>query len=87
MLTIRANREERKETTKPDFLQRQFRYGSYAYSKTLPVGIKGEDVKAVYCDGVLELTAEVPKEFAPKAVKIQVQRSEASTAERKDKSE
>lgn len=85
ILTIRGNREERKESTKRDFLHRQVRYGSYEYSMTLPPGIKGEDVKALYRDGVLELSAEVPTEFAPTEVKVQVQRSEAETVIHRDR--
>ena len=52
------------------------RYGSYEYSTELPHGIKAEDIKAVYREGVLELSAPLPKELAPKDVKIQVETAE-----------
>ena len=83
MLTVRGKREEKKETKKRDFLQREVRYGSYEYSTTLPKGIKAEDVKASYRDGVLELTAGMPKELAPKEVKVQVETGEPKKVEAK----
>lgn len=57
VLNVRGKREDKKETTKRDFIRREVRYGSYEYSAPLPEGIKAEDVKAAYRDGVLELTA------------------------------
>jgi Hsp20/alpha crystallin family protein len=76
-LTIKGSREEKLETKKTDFFRREVRYGSFERSVPLREGIKAEDLKAVYRDGVLELSAPMPKEAAPKEVKIQV---EASTA-------
>jgi HSP20 family protein len=73
MLTLRGKREEKQETKKRDFLHREVRYGSYEYSTSLPAGIKAEDVKATYREGVLELTAAIPKESAPKEVKVHVE--------------
>ena len=72
-LEVRGKRERKEETKKRDFLRREVHYGSYAYSTTLPDGIKGEDIKASYKDGVLELIAPMPKELAPKEVKVQVE--------------
>jgi HSP20 family protein len=72
-LEVSGKRERREETKKRDFLRREVHYGSYAYSTTLPEGIKGEDIKASYKDGVLELIAPMPKELAPKEVKVQVE--------------
>jgi HSP20 family protein len=77
MLTIKGAREEKRETKKPDFFRRELRYGSFERSISLPEGIKAEDVKASYRDGVLELTAPMPKEAVPKEVKIQIEGAEA----------
>jgi len=81
VLDVRAKREEKKEIKKPDFLRREVHYGSYVYSTSLPEGIKGEDVKASYRDGVLELTAALPKELAPKDIKVQVETGEPRKVE------
>jgi HSP20 family protein len=73
VLTVKGSREEKQETKKRDFLRREFRYGSFERAITLPEGVKAEDLKATYHDGVLELTAPMPKEALPKEVKIQIQ--------------
>jgi len=73
VLTVKGSREEKHETEKADFFRRELRYGSFERVITLPAGIKAEDLKATYRDGVLELTASMPQEAAPKEVKIQVE--------------
>jgi len=84
-LDVRGKREQKKEISKRDFLRREVHYGSYAYSTALPEGIKTEDIKATYRDGVLELIAPLPKELAPKEVKIQVETNEPKKVEAKEK--
>ncbi len=78
VLTIKGSREEKSETKKADFLRREVRYGSFERSIALPEGIKAEDLKATYRDGVLELSAPMPKESIPKEVKIQIGAPKAS---------
>lgn len=84
-LDVCGKREEKKETKKRDFLRREVHYGSYTYSTTLPDGIKAEDIKAAYKDGVLELVAPLPKELAPKEVKVEVATTEPRKVEAKEK--
>jgi len=73
VLTIKGSREEKSESKKADFFRREIRYGSFERSISLPEGIKAEDLKATYHDGVLEIAAPMPKEAAPKEVKIQIE--------------
>jgi HSP20 family protein len=75
ILTVKGHREDKRETKKSDYFRREIRYGSFERSISLPEGIKAEDLKATYRDGVLELSAPMPKEAAPKEVKIQVESS------------
>jgi len=77
VLTVKGSREEKHEIKKRDFFRREFRYGSFERTITLPEGMKAEDLKATYHDGVLELTAAMPKEALPKEVKVQIQSGEA----------
>ncbi|MGD0291593.1 MAG: Hsp20/alpha crystallin family protein [Candidatus Binataceae bacterium] len=81
VLTVKGSREEKHETKKPDFYRREFRYGSFERSMTLPEGMKAEDLKATFHDGVLELTSPMPKEALPKEVKVQIQGGEAKKPE------
>lgn len=71
MLTIRGERrEEHKEKN-----HREFHYGSFRRTVTLPKGAKAGDITASYHDGVLEV--RVPIEKAETAsVRIPVQRTE-----------
>lgn len=77
ILTIKGSREEKHETKKPDYFRRGIHYGSFERSISLPEGMKGEDLKATYRDGVLELNATMPKEAMPKKVEIQLEDVEA----------
>jgi HSP20 family protein len=79
MLTIKGSREEKRETKKADYLRREIRYGAFERSVSLPEGIKAEDLKATCHDGVLELTAAMPKEALPKEVKIQIEAPKANS--------
>ncbi|HYB90518.1 MAG TPA: Hsp20/alpha crystallin family protein [Candidatus Binataceae bacterium] len=76
VLTVKGSREEKRETEKPHYFQREVRYGSFERSISLPAGIKAEDLKAIFSHGVLELSAPMPKEAAPKAIKVQIERAE-----------
>jgi HSP20 family protein len=73
ILTVKGTREEKHESDKASVYRREIRYGAFERSITLPEGIKADDLKAVHRDGVLELSAPLPKESAAKSVKIQVE--------------
>jgi HSP20 family protein len=70
-LTIRGERrEEQKEKNR-----REFHYGSFYRSIDLPHGVKAEDIKASYTDGVLEV--RIPAAQAEETSRqIPVQRAE-----------
>jgi HSP20 family protein len=74
-LTIKGSREQKLDTTKQDYFQREIRYGSFERSISMPEGIKAEDLKASYRDGVLELAAPMPKQATAAGVKIEVKRT------------
>jgi HSP20 family protein len=76
-LTIKGSREQKHDTTKQDYFQREIRYGSFERSISMPEGIKAEDLKASYRDGVLELAAPMPKQATSAGVKIEVKRTHA----------
>jgi HSP20 family protein len=74
MLQIRAEREEKTETTEKAGYRSEFRYGSFARSVALPRGVKAEDVAASYKDGVLEVRVPIPAAPAPGVKTISVSR-------------
>jgi HSP20 family protein len=73
VLTIKGSREEKRENKKADYFRREIRYGAFERAIRLPKGIKAENLKATYRDGVLEVSAPIAKEAAPKEVKIQIE--------------
>jgi HSP20 family protein len=77
VLTIKGSREEKTESKKADYFRREIRYGAFERSISLPEGIKAEDLKATYRDGVLEVSAPMPKEAVPQEVKVQIESSGA----------
>jgi HSP20 family protein len=71
MLTIRG---ERREETK-EKNRREFHYGSFRRTVSLPKGTDADNITASYTDGVLEVRVPTTTEVAP-SVRIPVQRSE-----------
>lgn len=64
-LRIRAERQEKEEHKDKGRYRSEFRYGSFRRDIPLPDGIKEEDIKASYTNGVLEVRAPLPDEAQP----------------------
>jgi len=75
-LTVKGSREENQESKHAQYYRRETRYGLFERTIQLPEGVKAEDLKATHKNGVLELTAMLPKEGASKQVKVQVHKQE-----------
>lgn len=76
VLTVRGKRERTHEEKKCDYMHREVSYGAFERSITLPEGVKADQIKAAYKNGVLELTMPAPKEMAPRKVAIEVDSGE-----------
>ena len=83
ILTVKGTREEKRESDKAAVYRREIRYGAFERSISLPEGVTAENLTAVHHDGVLELSAPIPKEAAAKAVKIQVEEKKPEAAPKK----
>ncbi len=81
MLTVSGSRHDEREEHKRNYSLREVSYGSFERSISVPRGLKAEDVKAKYSNGVLELTMPLPKEAAPRKVPIEVAATKSSSAE------
>jgi len=82
ILTVKGTREEKRESDKASVFRREIRYGSFERAISLPEGIKAEDLTAVHRDGVLELSAPMPRETAAKSVKIQLDERKQETGKK-----
>lgn len=70
-LVIKGERKTEKGTKDEDYLYREISYGSFERRFLLPEGVKTEDLKAKYTNGILEVT--VPAPSVAKARKIEIE--------------
>jgi HSP20 family protein len=74
LLTIRAERTEREETSKRHFHRKEIRYGGFSRTVALPEGVNEGDVSATYKDGILEVRIPVPETPKTEAKRIPIGR-------------
>jgi HSP20 family protein len=72
-LTLRGQRKAEHEGPEGGYLHREVQYGSFVRSFTIPEGVKAEDIKAKYQNGVLELAIPLPASVLPKKVNIAIE--------------
>lgn len=72
-LVISGERKTEAEEKKDDFYRCEREYGSFYRAVPLPDGVKADDVKASFADGVLEVSLPLPMRAAPAARKIEIQ--------------
>jgi HSP20 family protein len=70
VLSIEAKRSEEKTEEKGRYLRREVFSGNFRRRLTLPGGVKPDDIKAEFENGVL--TLEVPREAKPAPVKVAI---------------
>ncbi len=73
-LTIQGERRMDKEVKEKEVRRRELFYGSFLRTMTVPKGVKTEQVKAKYHEGVLEITAPMEKEALPKKIEVEVEK-------------
>jgi HSP20 family protein len=76
-LTLRGSRKASREQQERDYAYREVSYGSFERAVELPEGVKGDEVKATYKNGVLELTVPIPRELAARKVPVQIEHAQA----------
>ncbi len=70
-LIIKGERKQETDTKEEDYLYREFSYGSFERRFSLPEGVKTDELKAKYANGILEITVPAPE--IPKAKKIEIE--------------
>ena len=60
MLTLSGERKKEFKEEKDDYFREEREYGSFCRTVPLPKGVKSEDVKASFVNGVLEVTVPMP---------------------------
>jgi HSP20 family protein len=72
MLTIRGKRERSQERQDQGWLQREMAYGSFERTLELPDGVKADETKASYRNGVMELVVPLPESAIEHKVPIEI---------------
>ena len=72
-LAISGERKTEAEEKKEHFYRCEREYGSFYRAVPLPDGVKLEDVKATFSDGVLEVSVPLPAKPEAKARKVEIQ--------------
>jgi HSP20 family protein len=70
---VSGERERTQEHSNERFYRFERRFGQFSRSVTLPAGIKEDQIKADYKDGVLEIRVPRPEEEKPKRIQIGTQ--------------
>jgi HSP20 family protein len=73
-LTIAGERKHEEKKEEKDYFYRELAYGKFARSLPMPEGVDLEHVKAVFKNGVLEVTMPAPKQLAAKKIQIEAQK-------------
>jgi HSP20 family protein len=73
LLTVSAEKEEKKEEKDNGYFRKEYSFHSFSRSFTLPENVKEADIDAKYENGVLKLTVPKAKEtvvHAPKKISV-----------------
>jgi len=70
LLTIKGEFKQEQTIEKPNYLRQERRFGSFCRQVGLPAGVKPDEAKASFENGVL--TLEMPKAEAAKAKTVKV---------------
>jgi HSP20 family protein len=80
VLQIRARKEQRNEQRDENLIRSEFHYGVFVRNVPLPPGVKEEDIRATYRDGVLEIRVPMRNEEEEQEAvrRIAVERAEGN---------
>jgi HSP20 family protein len=71
-LTIKGEKKKEEEVKEKDYHRRERSYGEFVRTLTLPCEVKGEQVKATFKDGVLEIRLPKSEEAKKKSVQVKI---------------
>jgi HSP20 family protein len=77
-LAISGERTSETEDRKENVYRCEREYGSFYRAVPLPEGVKLEDVKATFSDGVLEVSVPLPAKAEAKVRKVEIQEAKAA---------
>jgi HSP20 family protein len=73
VLTIKGEAKAEQEDKRRNYYRRELRYGSFQRMIALPIEVKGDETKATFRHGILEIKVPKAERVRPKAVKVEVE--------------
>lgn len=80
-LVIRGERKTEKGAKEENYLYREIAYGSFERRFLLPEGVKTDDLKAKFANGVLEITVPAPAVQKPRKIEIEAKETKQIESE------
>jgi HSP20 family protein len=87
VLVIHGERAKTEKVEEHDFYRMESSYGSFERRLPIPEGVKDEDIRATYVDGVLEVVLpgaapkqELPEETSKRSTRVKISRPEKKKA-------
>jgi HSP20 family protein len=71
-LAISGARKREAEEKKDEYFRSEREYGTFYRAVPLPEGVKFEDIKATFTDGVLEVSVPLPAKPEAKVRKVEI---------------
>ena len=72
VLTLKGERRSEKEVKEGNYLRVERAYGGFQRAFTLPAAVQADKIRAVFKDGVLDVSIPKAEEAKPKQIKIDV---------------
>lgn len=72
ILTLKGERRSEKEVKEGNYLRVERAYGGFQRAFTLPAAVQADKIRAVFKDGVLDVSIPKAEEAKPKQIKIEV---------------
>ncbi len=74
-LMIEGERRRAGQIDEQSLVEEEICYGPFRRSLHIPDGVKADEMKARYHDGVLEVTAPVEEKYLPKKIEVHVEKA------------
>jgi len=75
-LVIKGERKEEKGAAEESYAYREIVYGSFERRFALPEGVKSDELKAVFTNGILEITMPAPAMSKARKIEIETAKEE-----------
>ncbi|MDR7545519.1 MAG: Hsp20/alpha crystallin family protein [Armatimonadota bacterium] len=72
-LTIKGEAKTDHEEKRRNYYRRELRYGAFQRTIALPTEVKGEDARATFRHGILEVKVPKAERVRPRTVKVEVE--------------